>query len=78
MLEDKVDAYVAVSGDVWMENAGEESDFWRVEGVVEGNFHVDVKQASFIGASSRAADLETKVLTNPPTGSGSSTFSSWR
>ena len=69
MLEDKVDADVAVSGNVWMENAGEEADFWRVEGVVEGNFHVNVKKASFVGASSRAANQETKVLTNPPTGS---------
>ena len=56
MLEDKVDPHVAVSGHVWMKDAGEEAYFWRVEGVVEGDFHVDVKKAPFVGAGSRAAN----------------------
>ena len=42
MLENAVDADVAVTGHVGVEYAGEEADLGRVEGVVER--HLEIKQ----------------------------------
>lgn len=56
MLLDGVDADVAVSADVRVEDPGQESNLRRVEGVGERDLEVEVKNSALVGAADRARD----------------------
>ena len=56
MLLDGVDADVAVSADVRVEDPGQESNLRRVEGVGERDLEVEVKNSALVGAADRACD----------------------
>ena len=62
MFEDAVDADVAVAGDVGVEDAREEADLWRVEGVIERHLQVEVEDAALVRAPHRARDERLPVV----------------
>ena len=53
VLLDGVDADVAVSADVRVEDPGQEPDFRGVKGIRERDFQVEVKNSALVGAAHR-------------------------
>ena len=62
MFEDAVDADVAVAGDVGVEDAREEANLGRVEGVIERHLKVEVEDAALVRAPHRARDERLPVV----------------
>lgn len=60
MLLDRVDANVAMTGHVWVENPGEKPDLGGIEGVGERDFEVEEKHSSFIGTSCNHESIKNK------------------